>query len=495
MSLLSTTRQKVIGLLAAGFVVLIVNVLFSTWADGRTTEYAALTVADQQLKAGLNSLLSAAQDAETGQRGYLLTHEERYLEPYHAAVRDMPFRLEELKRLSAGHANLRARLPQLQRLAERRMEIIATSIERSKSGDREAAMEVVRSGLGKDVMDELRAATASLGADQDRQIGEGLSNLATAENWSRFINLATLPLILGLAAVTANVVLRFVRELNETQQELQEVNSGLERIVDERTGEIVRANEEIQRFAYIVSHDLRAPLVNIMGFTSELEQIGKLVDQQYQAVAEAGVESAQLGAAAEVKQDLAEAVGFIRASTSKMDRLINAILGLSREGRRMLAPVTVDMTDLVNSITASMQHQISQVGGEFVVGKLPPITTDRLAIEQVFSNLIENAVKYVDASRAPRVEISGHADGRLIEYQIADNGRGIDAKDQERVFELFRRAGRQDQPGEGLGLAFVRAAVRRLGGTITLDSEAGKGSTFKLRLPAKLQPSRSKTNG
>jgi signal transduction histidine kinase len=109
------------------------------------------------------------------------------------------------------------------------------------------------------------------------------------------------------------------------------------------------------------------------------------------------------------------------------------------------------------------------------------------SVEQIFGNLIDNAVKYLDAGRPGRIVVTGEAaPGGWIVYRIADNGRGISDRDHERIFELFRRAGRQDRPGEGLGLAFVRNSVRRLGGDISVESELGKGSTFILKFPTRL---------
>jgi signal transduction histidine kinase len=475
--------------------VLIANAMFSLWVGSRSSSFTSHTVIDQALKTSLAGLLSAAQDAETGQRGFLITGDEQYLEPYQAALTDMPKYLGQLESMSAQNEHLRTRLPRLREVADRRMSLVTNSVAFVRAGNRDKALTQLNSGLGKTTMDELRAITAELTALQDAMISQGLANLNRSESWARFINLATLALIVALAATTGGIVLRFVRELEEAQGELQTVNAGLERIVDERTADIVRANEEIQRFAYIVSHDLRAPLVNIMGFTSELEAIGKMVGRQYETLAQRAPDLVLPETPEAVRDDLPEAIGFIRTSTAKMDRLINAILGLSREGRRVLTAANVDMSALVTGIADSMRHQIDAAGGTITVGKLPAMITDKLAIEQIFSNLIENASKYTDPGRAPHIKVEGHSEGIQVFYSIADNGRGIDEKDMERVFELFRRAGKQDQPGEGLGLAFVRAAVRRLGGTISVKSELGKGTTFTLRFPSKLQLSRSKTNG
>jgi signal transduction histidine kinase len=167
-----------------------------------------------------------------------------------------------------------------------------------------------------------------------------------------------------------------------------------------------------------------------------------------------------------------------------MDRLINAILKLSREGRRVLTPEPVDMAALVAGIVASVRHQTTDAGAEIIVqDKLPGLFSDRLVLEQIFGNLIDNAVKYLDPSRPGRIQISARSEaGRLI-YEVSDNGRGIDARDHERIFELFRRSGIQDRPGEGIGLAHVRALTRRLGGLIAVRSEFGRGTTFEINLP------------
>ncbi|MEJ1977895.1 MAG: histidine kinase dimerization/phospho-acceptor domain-containing protein [Acetobacteraceae bacterium] len=153
------------------------------------------------------------------------------------------------------------------------------------------------------------------------------------------------------------------------------------------------ANEEIQRFAYIVSHDLRAPLVNIMGFTSELEQSTNQLSQA----------SAEMGMAPALREPLieevAEALRFIKASTGKMDRLINAILKLSREGRRVLAPERLDMRQVFGGLVESMRHQAAQHEAEVSIGPVPNLVADRVAVEQIFSNVIDNALKYLKPGR------------------------------------------------------------------------------------------------
>jgi PAS domain S-box-containing protein len=274
-----------------------------------------------------------------------------------------------------------------------------------------------------------------------------------------------------------------LRESREHAVRTEEETRRLASILAERVAELDAANEEIQRFAYIVSHDLRAPLVNVMGFTSELESAQAEIEQFYRTVLQKAPELVSSDTRSAVESDLVEAIGFIRSSTVKMDKLINAILKLSREGRRVLAPEHLSMSELLEAQRQSVAHQLHERGAEMIVESAPDLTSDRLAVEQIFGNLIDNAVKYLDPVHSGRIVVRGRDLGVNIRYEIEDNGRGIDGKDYDRIFDLFRRSGVQDQQGEGIGLAHVRALVRRLGGTISVSSRLGEGSTFTVVLP------------
>jgi signal transduction histidine kinase len=279
------------------------------------------------------------------------------------------------------------------------------------------------------------------------------------------------------------LVRRYTVDLTRTRDRLAVLNSDLEGAVSVRTADLQRANDEIQRFAYIVSHDLRSPLVNILGFTAELEQtnksLGELIDRAEQDAPQIITDDTR-----EARTELPEAIGFIRSSTQKMDRLINAILKLSREGRRNLTPERLAMDELLQDIADSLEHRLQEIGAEIhIEPPIPDMVSDRVAIEQIFSNLIENAVKYLQPGRPGNIVVRGENRGGRNIYEVVDNGRGIDSRDHERVFDLFRRSGTQDQPGEGIGLAHVRALAYRLGGTIAVESVLGEGTTFRLSMP------------
>jgi signal transduction histidine kinase len=230
-----------------------------------------------------------------------------------------------------------------------------------------------------------------------------------------------------------------------------------------------------------------------MGFTSELERLRADIFRRISALGNAGSTSAPALAAdadpalrgedKQLSQDFTEALGFIKSSIAKMDRLISAILNLTREGRREFEPARIDMRDLLEAIAATVAHQASEAQARISIERLPDIVSDRLAIEQIFSNLIDNALKYLKPGVRGEITIRGRTRSGLAIFEVADNGRGIDPKDHQRVFDLFRRAGVQDRPGEGIGLAHVRTLVRRLGGTISVHSELNNGATFTIMLP------------
>jgi signal transduction histidine kinase len=131
----------------------------------------------------------------------------------------------------------------------------------------------------------------------------------------------------------------------------------------------------------------------------------------------------------------------------------------------------------------TVAHQAAEAQAEIRIDALPNIVSDRLALEQIFSNLIDNALKYLKTGVPGEIKVRGRTKLGFAIFELSDNGRGIDPKDHQRIFELFRRAGTQDKPGQGIGLAHVRALVRRLGGTMSVASELHQGSTFTIPLP------------
>ena len=480
--------RRSLAFVVAGVAALLVIVVATMWLAVRTADHAAGVRDSQLMRARAASVLGLLTDAETAQRGFLITGEEQYLEPYQASRSRLAGELDGLRQLTADAGDAPARMDELTRLANDKLAELARTIELARSGDRAAAIAIVRSDQGKVLMDQIRGVIGPLITRSDQHVLQRLGGLNAAARTLAWTTAVGAVLILLFATAAALTVLRYTRELATARSEVETLNRDLEQRVAERTADLSRANDEIQRFAYIVSHDLRSPLVNIMGFTSELE-VGTAALQRLVAEEQpdaAAIEAARVAAT----RDLPEAVGFIRASTGKMDRLINAILKLSREGRRELVPRSVDLGRLVASTVAAVQHQVESAGARIEVrGRFPTIVSDRLALEQVMGNLLDNALKYLDPGRPGEITVRAEEARGRVQITVSDNGRGIDPKDHERIFELFRRAGAQDRPGEGIGLAHVRAMVRRLGGDITVRSRLGEGASFRLDLPKTLPKS------
>ncbi len=262
-------------------------------------------------------------------------------------------------------------------------------------------------------------------------------------------------------------------------------NVRLVKALRQRTAELEARNEELGRFTYVASHNLRTPLVTLQGFAAELrfalEAMGSAMNaalphldkDQRQAVAQA------------LQEDIPEALDFIDSSTTQMDRLTNALLELSRLNRRKLKLELVDMGALVQTTLQTLAHQIEQRQVKVTVEHLPEVVADQTSMEQIMGNLLTNAVIYLDPDRPGEIEITAESSPDETTFHIRDNGRGIAEEDMDKVFAPFRRAGRQDVPGEGMGLPYVQTLVRRHGGRIWVESEPGKGSTFYFTIPAK----------
>lgn len=247
--------------------------------------------------------------------------------------------------------------------------------------------------------------------------------------------------------------------------------------------DLKQSNDDVLTFAYIVSHDLRAPLVSIKGFTSELKYSLEEINAVFQKCLPHLDEKERDRIATLYQKDVQEAMNFIGSSVSRMDGLIASILTLSRIGRRELKREPIDMAALVRSILSSLAHQIEAKRVRVLVGELPGVVADRISMEQVMGNLLDNALKYLEPGRDGELEIFAEQGPENTRFMVRDNGRGIAQDDIHKVFELFRRAGKQDMPGEGMGLAYVQTLVKRHNGRIWCESEPGKGTTFSFTIP------------
>jgi signal transduction histidine kinase len=481
-------RTGQLTLILVGFASLIAATLASVALTQRNREASALASHTQQILSDTALSVELLEDAETGQRGFLLTEREEYLQPYRAAVGLIPGQLDRLVADTAG-LPIAGEAETLRTLGLAKVKEVTGTIEAYRDDGRAAALSRVMTNTGKSLMDRVRAAAADIRADQQRKLQIRLAETADTGRILILAEIGTAILVIFIALFTGAGFYRTIRALRVAQDQLEATNANLEGIVETRTAALRQANDEIQKFAYIVSHDLRAPLVNIMGFTSELEAAAQTVGRFVNDRIRTAPDDVPAEIVETMDEDMPEAFRFIKTSTAKMDGLIGAILKLSREGRRVMAPEPLVMRAVLEGIAATLKHRTDEIDARIVIQPLPNLTADRLAVEQIFGNLLDNAVKYLAPGRPGVIIVRGTSTGAFAHFEIEDNGRGIAATDHERVFELFRRAGQQNVPGEGIGLAYVRQLVYRLGGTIGLESTFGQGTIFKITLPlVGLQP-------
>ncbi|MBI4825379.1 MAG: DUF3365 domain-containing protein [Nitrospirae bacterium] len=243
--------------------------------------------------------------------------------------------------------------------------------------------------------------------------------------------------------------------------------------------ELKRRNFELEQILYAATHDLKTPLVNINGYTGELkksmEDIVSRIERE-DIFAEIRKEITLLA------NELPESFGFISMSISRMDTLLNGLLQFSRSGNADLKTEDIDMNMLISGILSNLNYRMKEAGADFEVTDLPRCTGDREQVIRIFSNLIENAVKYLDTARKGKIKVSGHKEGNLSVYCVEDNGIGIASEHQKQIFHIFHQLD-PSKAGEGLGLVIVQRMVERHGGKIWVESEAGKGSRFFVALP------------
>lgn len=252
-----------------------------------------------------------------------------------------------------------------------------------------------------------------------------------------------------------------------------------ERRLQDALLELKLTNDDLATFTYIASHDLRSPLVNLKGFSGELHRsidtIIPLLDRVLPHLSEVEQEILHR----ETCRMMPRSLQYILSSVEKMDRLTGAILKLSRLGRQTAECEPIHTRALVENCLSSLKHQIEKSGVAVELGELPDITGDKTAIEQVFGNMLDNSLKYLDRARPGRIRIHGTQSLTHAVFTFEDNGRGIARDELHKVFEIFRRAGNVENiPGEGMGMAYVRAIIRRHGGDIWCDSTPGKGTAF-----------------
>src|SRR6185312_6409769 len=403
-------------------------------------------------------VFSDERGATATARGYLLTGDPKFMKGY-ATFRDaIAGELDALARLVEDNSDEASRVAELRRGNEALLRQLADAVQMRDSGVSKSDARVVT--LVADTnhsMAGLRRVTGGIETIEDQLLVMRREEAARGER-------VTLLTLLGGVTLSLTVLLicllLLIREIG-TRPHAENQVRGLNKQLAARNVELEASNRELEGFSYSISHDLRAPLRAIDGFSQLL----------------------QTRHAGSLDPEAMRLLGVVRENGQRMGVLIDDLLAFSRMGRRPLQTVLLDMPALVGECIAEVLRSNPQ-RPTLVVGPLPHCRGDRTLMRQVWTNLISNAVKYSGQNPRAYVEITGREEGGECIYSVRDNGVGFDMQYYPKLFGVFQRLHQVEEfPGTGVGLAIAMRAVTKHGGRLWADAAPGKGATFLFSLP------------
>jgi len=423
----------------------------------------------------LEKTISLAKDAQAATRGFAIVGKPEFLVPYQTASTELP---EIIVRLQTMTADNPAQARDTLLLKDAAAQVVATFGHtialRRNSPVAADALDFVAAGTGENVLNQMRVLVARMEERETQLLAQRKQEeRVSAYNTQRLIVGGTLAS--GLLFAGAFWLLsREVRQRRRADGALLAANQKLL----ENAGRLETANKELESFTYSISHDLRIPLRAITGYAGMLtEDYGDTLDAEGQRL-----------------------LGVIRDNSKRMGNLIDDLLAFSKFGRKVLSSTSIEMHTLVENVVAELrgygqsqspspsqsQSQSQSQAARIILDDLPAAWGDRAMLQQVWINLVSNALKYSSKTQAPEVRISGRRQGGEIIYSVTDNGVGFDMQYYNKLFGVFQRLHSADKfPGTGVGLAIVKRIVLRHGGRVWAEGSIDQGATFFFALQHK----------
>lgn len=408
----------------------------------------------------LLQLQDSVVDAETGQRGYLASGDRRFLERYEAGANTWRPTLERARALVADDADLPERVDAIGRGIERKVAEMRTTMEARDGGTSGTALATLMLS-GKTIMDTIRAGIADVISTEAR-IDE--ARAGEAETQERIASGAFLlaALALAVAAARAWSANRAQAQIEAQRRENARQVLALNEQLSRHARDLEEANRELESFSYSVSHDLRAPIRHIAGFTELLQK--------------------QTAGALDAKS--AHYMKTIADSAQRAGDLVDKLLAFSRMSRSELKKTRVDMKHCVQSAWRDLAMDRTGRDVTLEVGDLPAVQADPTMIRLVLENLLSNALKYTRPRAQAVVKVDARVEGSEVVFSVKDNGVGFDMRYVDKLFGVFQRLhGPAAFEGFGIGLANVKRIVQRHGGRVWAEGVVDEGATFSFALP------------